>query len=86
MTSTESPPKKSKPRFEVRWNDATKAQNENSPGLVVVRSIEDLKKAGLKAGVIVSLIVYNDDGSLKSCRRTTVNQAIERIEKLGGGA
>lgn len=86
MTNTSGPVMKSKPRFEVRWNDATKAQAEGSEGLVVVKSLEELKKAGLKAGVIVSFIVYNEDGTLKSLRRTTVNQVMERIVALGGGA
>lgn len=86
MTNTSGPVLKSKPRFVVEWNDGTLAQNEGTAGLRLARSADELKKAGLKGGVTVSLTILNEDGTPKVHRRVTVTQALEAIQRMESGA
>lgn len=76
---------KTSKRFIVEWNDQKVAQETSSPGLRSVKTAKELRAAGLKGGVIVSLSVFEGDKFIQT-RQTTVTRVLEVMDKAEGGA
>ena len=85
MSNTVSAPTKSKRRFVISWNDSKLAQDSGSAGFVSVTSGEELRKSGLKGGVVVSLTEY-EGSKMISNRRLSVTRALERLDAVEKGS